>query len=169
MDINVSQLLRDPVGSTRELHVDEIADVIGDGQENRVVGDCRLMHTQRSVLVKCALDTEVELTCSRCLGKFRQPLKIRFEEEFLPTLDVQSGAPLPPPEDAGAFTIDEQHILDISEAVRQYALMAVPMKALCKKECAGLCPTCGKNLNQGQCACPGPDTDPRWKKLAELG
>ena len=168
MDMNVSQLLRDPIGSTRNYRIDEVVDITGDGQHNRVSGDCRLMRTQRSILVKCALNTEVELTCSRCLCRFRQPLKIKFEEEFYPTLDVQSGAPLLPPEDAAAFTIDEQHTLDLAEAVRQYALLAIPMKALCKKECAGLCATCGKNLNQNKCDCPTDDTDPRWSKLAEL-
>ena len=42
------------------------------------------------------------------------------------------------------------------------------MKALCKKDCAGLCPTCGKNLNQGKCDCPDDNIDPRWSKLADL-
>jgi uncharacterized protein len=168
MDMNVSQLLRDPIGSTREYHIDEVVDITGDGQNKRVIGDCHLLRTQRSILVKCALATEVELTCSRCLARFRQPLKIKFEEEFLPTLDAQTGTPLPPPEDSSAFTIDTQHTLDLTEAVRQYALMAIPMKPLCQKDCAGLCPTCGKNLNQGKCDCPTDDTDPRWAKLAEL-
>ena len=65
-------------------------------------------------------------------------------------------------------SIDEQHTLDLTEAVRQYALMATPMKALCKKDCAGLCQTCGKNLNEGKCHCPKDDNDLRWSKLAEL-
>jgi uncharacterized protein len=168
MDMNVSQLLRDPIGSTRNFHVDEVVDITGDGNNQKIQGDCHMLRTQRSVLVKCALITEVELTCSRCLGIFRHPLKIRFEEEFLPTLDAQSGMPLPPPEESGAFTIDEQHTLDLTEAVRQYFLLAIPMKALCKKDCAGLCPACGENLNQGKCDCPAPDTDPRWSRLAEL-
>lgn len=168
MDMNVSQLLRDPIGATRDYHIDEVIDITGNGDDNRIYGDCHLLRTQRSILVKCSLKTEIELECSRCLGKFRHPLKIKFEEEFLPTLDMQTGAPLPPPEDAGLFTIDEQHTLDLTEAVRQYTLLAIPMKALCKKECAGLCPACGKNLNQGKCDCPPPDTDPRWSKLAEL-
>jgi uncharacterized protein len=168
MDMNVSQLLRDPIGSTRNYHVDEVVDITGDGNNHKIQGDCRLLRTQRSILVKCALNTEMELTCSRCLVNFRQPLKIKFEEEFLPTLDVQSGMPLPPPEESSSFTIDEQHILDLTEAIRQYYLLAVPMKALCKKDCAGLCPTCGNNLNQGKCDCPDEDTDPRWSKLAEL-
>jgi uncharacterized protein len=168
MDMNVSQLLRDPIGSTRDYHIDELVDITGDGNNRKIQGDCHMLRTQRSILVKCVLYTDVELNCSRCLCRFRQPLKIKFEEEFLPTLDVENGTPLPPPEDAAIFTIDEQHTLDLTEAVRQYYLLAVPMKPLCKKECAGLCPTCGKNLNQGKCDCPADDTDPRWPKLAEL-
>jgi uncharacterized protein len=168
MDMNVSQLLRDPIGSTRDYQIDELIDINGDGKSHKIKGKCNLLHLQRSVLVKCALNTEVELTCGRCLGKFRQPLKIRFEEEFLPTIDILSGTPLPPSEESGAFTIDEHHILDLTEAVRQYSLMAIPIKALCKKDCSGLCPTCGKNLNEGKCDCPKDDTDPRWTKLAEL-
>jgi uncharacterized protein len=168
MDINVSQLLRDPIGSTRNFQIDSTIDINGDGNRSKVQGSCNLLRTQRSILVKCAINTEVELTCSRCLKKFRQPLKIKFEEEFLPTLDILNGTPLPPSEESGAFTIDEQHTLDLTEAVRQYALMATPMKALCKKDCAGLCPTCGKNLNEGKCHCPKDDNDPRWSKLAEL-
>ncbi|MFA5309460.1 MAG: DUF177 domain-containing protein [Dehalococcoidales bacterium] len=168
MDMNVSQLLRDPIGSTRDLHIDEEFDITGNGDSHKIQGDCRLLRTQRSILVKCALKSEVDLVCSRCLGRFRQPLKIKFEEEFYPTLDAQTGTPLPPPEDTNLFTIDQQHTLDITEAVRQYSLLAIPMKPLCKKECAGLCPTCGKNLNQGKCDCPTDNTDPRWSRLAEL-
>ena len=168
MDMNVSQLLRDPIGSTRDFDIDEVIDIAGDGQSHKVHGECHLLRTQRSILVKCLLDTEVELTCNRCLGSFLQPLKVKFEEEFFPTLDVLSGASLPGPEESSAFTIDEHHTLDLTDAVRQYALLAIPMKALCKQDCAGLCPTCGKNLNEGRCDCPPQNTDPRWSKLAEL-
>ena len=168
MDMNVSQLLRDPIGSTRDFKIDEEINVTGDGKNHKIKGSCSMLRTQRSILVKCSLNTEVELTCNRCLGKFRQPLKIRFEEEFFPTLDIQSDAPLPQPEEASAFTIDEQHILDLTEPIRQYSVLAIPMKVLCKKDCSGLCPTCGKNLNEGKCDCPTQDIDPRWSKLAEL-
>ncbi len=168
MDMNVSQLLRDPIGSTREFQIDKEIDLAGDGKNHKIQGDCTLLRTQRSILVKCALDTEVELTCSRCLSKFRQHLEIRFEEEFFPTLDVVSGTPMSSPEDSSAFTINAQHTLDLTEAVRQYIVMAIPMKALCKEDCSGLCPTCGKNLNEGKCDCPKDDTDPRWSKLAKL-
>ena len=168
MQINVSQLLRESIGSTRNYQVNEVADIAGDGKGCLVQGEVRLLHTQRSILVKCALSTDVELTCSRCLSLFRHPLTINFEEEYLPTVDVVSGAPLPLPEEAGAFTIDEHHVIDLTEAARQYTLLATPMKPLCHEECAGLCPSCGKNLNQGRCDCPAQDIDPRWSELTKL-
>jgi uncharacterized protein len=75
---------------------------------------------------------------------------------------------MPLPDEPGAFRIDERHIIDLSEAVRQYTLLAVPMKPLCEAACAGICPTCGKNLNLGACRCPPPEGDPRWAKLQKL-
>jgi uncharacterized protein len=169
MDMNVSLLLREPIGSTRDYDIDEVIDITGEGKnENRIKGRCNMLRTQRSILVKCNLNTELELSCSRCASNYLQPLKIKFSEEFYPSIDAESGIKLPPPEEASSFTIDEQHILDLTEAVRQYFLLAIPMKALCKKDCAGLCSTCGKNLNLGKCDCPPDNIDPRWAKLADL-
>jgi uncharacterized protein len=168
MEFNVSTLLQEPVGSTREYKFDDAADIIGDGKEYEVHGDCRLLRTGRGLLVKCTFVSEIELTCGRCLSQFRHPLNISFEEEFLPTVDVTSGIPLPQGEDAGAFTIDERHILDLVEPARQYTVMTLPIKPLCKADCAGLCPRCGKNLNQGDCGCPTREIDPRWSELTKL-
>lgn len=168
MQMNVSQLLQEPVGSTRQERIDEAADIIGDGNRYETTGECRLMRTKDSILTTCKLDTEVELTCNRCASRFRQPIHLEFEEEYVPTVDVNSGETLAAPEEPGAFTIDEHHILDISEAVRQYALLAVPLKALCSVKCAGLCQTCGKNLNEGPCECPAEEPDPRWAGLRKL-
>jgi uncharacterized protein len=86
----------------------------------------------------------------------------------VPTVDVTSGAPLPAPEEASTFTIDEHHILDLTEAVHQYAVIALPMKALCDEDCAGLCPSCGRDLNQGPCDCPPQEVDARWSELTKL-
>jgi uncharacterized protein len=168
MQINVSQLLQEHVGSTREHQVNEVIDNADDGKGYLVQGECRLLRTQRSILVKCRLNTSVELTCSRCLSLFQQPLALNFEEEYLPTVDVASGMPLPISEESSTFTIDEHHILDLMEAIRQYTLLAIPMKPLCREDCAGLCPSCGQNLNEGRCDCPVQDRDPRWSKLEKL-
>ncbi len=168
MQINVSQQLRSSIGSVRDYEVSAIVDVAGDGNGSLVQGKVRLMRTDRGILVEGMLDTDVELTCSRCLGLFDCPLTLNVEEEYFPTMDVVSGLSLPLPEEIGCFTIDEHHVLDLTEAIRQCALLAIPMKPLCREDCTGLCPNCGHNLNQGPCNCPPRGADPRWSELSRL-
>jgi len=168
MQINVSQLLKEPIGSSRNYEVSEIVDVTGDGSGRKVQGEVRLLRTHRGALVKGELHAEVELTCSRCLSLFNFPVAINFEEEYLPTIDVVSGAPLPSPEEPGSFIIDEHHVIDLTEAIRQYTLLAMPMKPLCRQDCAGLCPDCGHNLNRVPSDCPPPAIDSRWSELSKL-
>ena len=164
MQINVSQQIKEPIGSTRTCKIDETADVAG----SRVQGEVRLTRTDRGILVQGAVDTKIELTCSRCLGLFGYPLTLHIEEEYFPTTDVFSGTPLSVPSESGGFTIDGHHIIDLAEAVRQYSVLGTPMKPLCTEDCAGLCPTCGHNLNEGLCNCPPQEIDPRWSKLTKL-
>jgi uncharacterized protein len=168
MEINVAQLLKEPVGSVRNYEVSEVLDIVGDGTDSKVCGEVSLMRTDRGILVKCTLDTGAEVTCSRCLTSFRCPLVLNIEEEYFPTVDVVSGASVPVPDEPGCFTIDEQHVLDLTEAIRQYALLVMPMKPLCRENCAGLCPNCGRNLNLGTCDCPPQLVDPRWAALTKL-
>ena len=138
------------------------------GGSSLVQGEIGLMRTDRGILARGSLHTEVEISCSRCLSVFNCPLTLDIEEEYFPTTDVMTGVPLPLPDEPGSFTVDEDNILDLTEAIRQYVLLAIPMKPLCVEDCAGLCPACGANLNQASCNCPPETMDPRWSKLAEL-
>ncbi|HEY32089.1 MAG TPA: DUF177 domain-containing protein [Dehalococcoidia bacterium] len=167
LQMNVSQLLKEPIGATRSCDVNDVIDIISAGRQ--VEGQVILTRTDRGILVRGTLCTELELTCSRCLSLCSCPLTLRITEEYFPTTDIMTGAPTPVPDESGYFTIDEHHILDLTEAIRQYATLAAPMKPLCRDNCAGLCPTCGHNRNLGECDCPPPDTDPRWATLRKLG
>ena len=166
MQANVSQHLKEPIGSTRSHQVDGAVDIGGHGRP--VEGKVTLTRTDRGILVQGALRTGIEVTCSRCLSPCLLALALTLEEEYFPTRDVLTGAPMPVPGESGCFTIDEHHILDLTEAIRQYAVLATPMKPLCKDDCAGLCPACGHNLNLGPCECPRQRTDPRWEALRKL-
>lgn len=167
MEISVSQLLKSPVGMTKDWVVDDVVELTEIGLESQIKGDIKLVRTNRSVLVKGTLRTEVHLDCSRCLKPFAQKLSLKIEEEYFPTIDVITGVPVGLPDQPDCFTIDEHHILSLVEAARQYALLALPMKPLCRKNCAGLCPVCGKNQNVGNCDCVKV-VDPRWAGLAKL-
>ncbi len=165
MRINVSQQLKASIGSTRDYEMDGIVDIAGNN--SKVQGEVRLIRT-RGILAKGTLHTDVEVTCSRCLSLFNCPLALNIEEEYFPITDVVSGASLPSPEEPSCFTIDEQHVIDLTEAIRQYALLAIPMKPLCRGDCAGLCPNCGRNLNRGPCDCSPQETEPHWAELSKL-
>ncbi|MCX5998882.1 MAG: DUF177 domain-containing protein [Chloroflexi bacterium] len=112
-----------------------------------------MIRTKRGILVRGTFAGDSKVACSRCLIPLECPLVIELQEEFLPTIDVSTGIPLPLDEDPATFAIDDHHVLDLTEALRQYGLLAIPMKPLCKPDCAGLCPQCGANLNQGKCLC----------------
>jgi uncharacterized protein len=168
MQVNVAQLLKEPIGATRNYKVSEMVDIAGATGGKKVQGEIRLVRTQQGIMVRGALHTEVELTCSRCLNLFSYSATINIDEEYAPTIDVVSGIPLPPPEEPGTFLINEQHIIDLTEAIRQYLLLAIPMKPLCREDCAGLCQHCGRNLNQGPCHCSPQGIDPRWSALSKL-
>ena len=169
MEIDVAQLLKESVGAVRHYRLSDTIDGVGEGEGDcPVQGELELMRTNRSILVSGILETRVKAICSRCLSMFEQPLNFNLEEEYFSKVDVNSGRPLPLPEEPGALLIDEHHILDLSEAVRQHILLALPMKLLCRPDCAGLCPHCGHNLNEGRCHCPPQSPDQRWSDLLAL-
>lgn len=166
MQVNVAQLLKEPVGSTRSYDISELQDKEERAASN-LKGKVKLLRTDREILVRARLKNWVEAICSRCLASSRVPLELNIEEEYFPSIEVNTGLSLPLPQEPGAFLIDQNHILDLGEAVRQYTLMAMPMKPLCSPRCAGLCPQCGHNLNEGLCGC-SPVVDPRWEELRKI-
>lgn len=58
--------------------------------------------------------------------------------------------------------------LDLDELVYTEVVVSFPMKHLCREDCKGICPSCGKNLNDGKCGCETKQTDPRLQALADL-
>lgn len=168
MLVNVATQLKEDIGSVRNYEINEEIDVFSNGHASVVEGGVKLTRTDRSILATGSLRTTVEITCSRCLRPFDYPIAFGIEEEYFPSIDVVTGAKLPPPEEDTSLIIDERHLLDLTEVMRQNALLSIPMKPLCEESCAGLCPECGNNLNQGPCGCSTQRIDPRWSKLIEL-
>jgi len=171
MRFNVAQLLKEPVGSTRKYQLaEDIQNLDKEVKLTRPIeGTIRLVHSTEGVLVSGQLHTEVELTCSRCLGLLSTAINFTLEEEYRPTIDINTGAKLPLVDGEDEATlIDVHHIIDLLEVVRQHVLLALPPRPLCKPDCAGLCVQCGQNLNEGLCTCEQPRGDPRWEALRAL-
>jgi uncharacterized protein len=137
LQLNVAQMLKGTIGSDRILVINDTLEIAGYGQ-SYVHGTLKLTRTNRSILVQGQLETSVNINCARCLEIYLCPLKLNIEEEYFPITDVNSGIPLPLPEEAEPFMIDEHLILDLNEAIRQYTLLAIPMKPLCRPDCPGI-------------------------------
>jgi uncharacterized protein len=119
------------------------------------------------VRVRGSLQTAVELRCDRCLGPAPMPVNVDFVANF-----VRAGGPAAEAkelhdEDLEVSVYDGDSV-DLDEIVREQILLALPARQLCRDDCKGLCPACGKNLNTESCDCARHETDPRWAALADL-
>jgi uncharacterized protein len=169
---NVAQLLRSPIGEKRSYALDE---PFGPCDEipfaSPVRGHVEMTHVNQGIVVHVTLSTTVALECARCLEAYEQRLDLSFDERFIPTVDVLTGLPIDNIEEdedeEDVYLIDDHHILDLHEAVRQQALLNMPMQPLHAPECKGLCPLCGVNRNWQACSCHNDEPpDPRLGVLA---
>lgn len=137
--VNVAQLLQEQVGGFRlyDLSLDWFAlDV--DMMASHIRGQVRLTRIATGILASGEVEGIAHVECVRCLEIYEQPFHARFDQEFRPTIDIRTGAPLAPPDpidDIGG--IDEAHELDVSEPLRQEALLELPMRPVCGDDCPG--------------------------------
>ncbi|MEA4882117.1 MAG: DUF177 domain-containing protein [Clostridia bacterium] len=89
-------------------------------------------------------------TCDRCLGEFTMDFHVPFAESYY----RRDEAPSAVDEDEGVY---DGEVIDIGPEVEKAILLSLPFRIVCKEECRGLCPTCGKDLNLGECGCAGND------------
>ncbi len=170
MKFNVAQLLKSAIGTRRDF---QLQDDIGTLDPEIVAtepltGSVRFTRTANGILATGKLQTTLAIECRRCLRTFTTPVDFDLEEEFVPTIDVLTGTRLATDGAEEELLIDERHMLDLSEVVRQYLILYREQYPLCSEACAGLCPVCGKNLNEGPCGCQDVSEDPRWAALREL-
>lgn len=169
VQFNVSQLLQDSFGATRTYDVSDEAIDLDDSVARDVRGHVKFTHTNFGIMAHVDADAELDLTCARCLEGFQGTEHVDFTEEYRPTIDILTGQPWG--EDAHSdtvFEITENHIVDLTEALRQHLLLAMDLIPICREDCRGLCPTCGVNLNNETCQCPPPEATNPFAALQGL-
>jgi uncharacterized protein len=92
--------------------------------------------------------------CRRCAEPVSGELTISVHERFGDE-----------PDDESYPIVDDD--IDLGPMVRDAIVLELPMAPLCREDCAGLCPQCGANRNEGPCGCVAP-RDPRWANLDVL-
>lgn len=167
MQFNVSELLKEHVGATREFDLDD--DVRIEGQPRHITGHVRFDRTKDGILVRARASGATSAECARCLRPLDLPIEVTFEEEYIPSVDVATGAHVEPPEgEEDAYRIDGRHMIELMEPIAEYWAMALPMAPLCREDCPGLCPVCGRDRGEPGHACAREAVDDRWAKLRNL-
>ncbi len=140
--INVGFLLNQPVGASRDIPFDIPRFAYPDIELLDLTGEVRLTRTVQGVFVQASFEAAKAEECVRCLAEFMQPLHTTFTELFaFKTKSVtDSGLLLP-----------ESGDIDLAPLVREYLLLEVPIKSLCRPDCKGLCVVCGADLNVETC------------------
>ncbi len=105
-----------------------------------------------------------ETVCARCLT----PLSLQLDMTFERTV-VRAGT-LENTEDPESddYIVFEESSIDLSEPLAEQIALELPVKHVCKEDCAGLCPKCGCDLNKTQCGCVTKEIDPRLAVLQQL-
>jgi len=171
MFYNVAQLIKENIGATRHYVLDGTLSELDENNPDTVQfqGKVVLMRSALGVLATVDAQFEANQVCRRCLEPTHSVFTLHFDEEYQPTIDIETGLKIKLDDDVDqVLLIDEHHILDITELLRQYALVELADARLCRPECKGLCPECGQNLNQGTCSCTHTFTDPRLSILSQL-
>ncbi len=114
------------------------------------------------------LATKLEFPCARCLEAVPYDVNRTFELLYRPQ-SVNFGPDEREMQDKDAeIAFYDGDGVELKDILREQILLAVPIKTVCREECKGLCPQCGKNLNAGECQCEHDTGDPRWDALKDL-
>jgi uncharacterized protein len=144
-------------------------DTLGSGSPYKAATDGRiaahLEKVERIVRVRGRVQVTLASSCVRCLVDVPLTIDVPLEvtifpagEEPAPTEEGELSG-----DDMGVATYQDDEI-DLANLVHDEVFLELPMNVLCCETCAGLCPKCGKNLNEGRCSC-APDVDLRWESL----
>lgn len=109
------------------------------------------------IVINGIIHTQGVYTCSRCLTDVTVDRNAALSEVY--------GAEVELPENVLPYNGE---YIDLTETIREILILSEPMRVLCQETCAGLCPTCGANLNEEHCSCPTDSIDPRLAILETL-
>ena len=96
--------------------------------------------------------------CDRCLAPFTRAYEIPLEHILVTSLENEDSD----------YVLLEDYRLALDELVQAAIFLELPYKSLCREDCLGLCPQCGKDLNEGPCGCTKKTVDPRLEILSQL-
>jgi uncharacterized protein len=146
----------------------QIEPVLSSGRTTLVQEHCSDRGIIEDIRVVGDLATSIEASCARCLEPVRHSVQRNFDLLYRPQ-GIDAGR------EEISVTQAEAEIgyyrgegLLLEDVLREQILLAVPIRIICRDECKGLCPRCGRNQNTESCDCAEEIEDPRWDALRKL-
>jgi uncharacterized protein len=97
--------------------------------------------------------------CHRCLKNVNINLENTVERILVTTYESEENE---------EFILIKDGVLNLMPVLEEDITLNLPLQILCNEDCAGLCPQCGKDLNNGMCECDETKIDPRLEALKNL-
>lgn len=126
-----------------------------------------VMGSLGEVRVSGHLSVSMEADCDRCLEPARFPVDGDFELYYRPVAEGY-GEEVALDESEAQMGFYEGDGIELNDALREYVLLALPIKRICSENCKGICPVCGRNRNLSECDCHAEAVDDRWAALRKL-
>jgi uncharacterized protein len=167
LEMNVAGLLGEGPGVFLDVEVGDLRIDLGPDLEQgaAIDGTIRLARTNRGLYVTGRLGTSLRESCVRCLAPVDVPIDVVLDEEALPSIDLQSGAPLDAAVDPEVVRLTDHHEIDLEPLLRDAISLAEPIAPLCRPDCPGLCAICGGELAVGDHDHGERPIDPRLEAL----
>ncbi len=110
---------------------------------------------KRGIEVKLggSINGEIVLICDRCLSEFNYPIKHKFDLILKPAASLNIEGEKELGEEDMEVSFYEGEWISFYQILREEVLLSIPYKKLCREDCKGICPICGKDLNKGSCNC----------------
>jgi uncharacterized protein len=122
-----------------------------------------LAKIRSQIIFNAVLTLNANFECDRCGSQYHSVIKSEFQLVYI------FGRVPEENEDLNIFYLPpEADKINLKNELKDYAILAVPMKRLCKEDCKGLCPYCGKDMNEENCSCSDKEADIRWLPLQDL-
>lgn len=140
--LNVGYLYHKPIGTSRDVPFEFEQLQIDDLSIQNLQCTVRLSKNREGLLLQIMAEAAVSTVCVRCLDDIFMPVSTEFEELYQFPSRYREETDLILPEDG---------YIDLNPLLREFLILALPIKPLCRKACAGLCTVCGANLNESPC------------------
>lgn len=167
MKLNVSEVVSQPgVVKHFEFSLAQITDTGEIALKGPVVGKGTLVNTGTVLELSADVNSRIISSCCRCLEAVEIPLDFTFTERY--ARQGESAEDLAEESEMSAVMTYKDDIIDLDEVVKENLLINVPMRILCREDCPGMCPQCGRSLKEGPCGCIIDNVDPRLAILNKL-